>query len=35
MLLQFCLSGRLGGLQGRSGHFGEEINILPLPGIET
>jgi hypothetical protein len=24
----------LGGLQSRSGRFGEEINVLPLPDIE-
>jgi hypothetical protein len=26
--------GRLGGPQGRLGCFGEEINLIPLPGFE-
>ena len=26
--------GRLGGPQGRLGCFGEEINLMPLPGFE-
>jgi hypothetical protein len=31
---QSTLNRRLGGLQSWSGHFGEEKNILSLPGIE-
>jgi len=31
---QYLLKRRMGGLQGRSGHFGEEKNLLPLPGFK-
>jgi hypothetical protein len=29
-----CIGGWLGGPQSRSGHYGEEKSLLPLPGIE-
>jgi hypothetical protein len=31
----YRLNGRLGGPQSHSVHFGEEKNLLPLPGIIT
>jgi hypothetical protein len=31
----YPLYRRLGGLQSRSGHSGEEKNFQPLPGLET
>jgi hypothetical protein len=31
----YSLYRRLGGLQSRSGRFGEEKNCFPLPGIES
>jgi hypothetical protein len=31
---QDTLYKRLGRSQGRSGHYGEEKNLLPLPGIK-
>lgn len=31
---RYPLNGRVGGLQRRSECFGDESNLLPLPGIE-
>jgi len=31
---QYLLNRRLGGLQGQSGHFGKDKNLLSLPGFE-
>jgi len=31
---QYSLNGRVGGPQRWSGHFGEEINLLPLTELE-
>jgi len=33
--LQYPLNKRLGGLQIQPGHFGEQENLLSLPGIKT
>jgi hypothetical protein len=32
---QYPLDRRLGRTQGRSGRYGKEKNLVPLPGIET
>ena len=34
-ILRYQLNMRLLGFQNKSGNFGEEEDILPLPGIET
>jgi hypothetical protein len=34
IVLWYPLYMRLGGTQGKTGHYGEERNIFPLPGIE-
>jgi len=33
--LRWPLNKKLGGLQRRTGRFGEETELLPLPGIEN